>query len=117
MQATVDRGISTVVIPTEMLPSLSPANPLSFTEDGGRRLATPTTIFKCPLEFEGEKFDCGLHLEETGSLSPGSKATVPVTFLFPELIKPRLSVGSRFTLWETRTIAEGVVEQILPSTE
>jgi hypothetical protein len=30
MQVSVDGGISTVVVPTELLPSLSPANPLSF---------------------------------------------------------------------------------------
>jgi hypothetical protein len=83
------------------------------TEDGGRRMATPPNIFKCPLEFEGEKFDCGLHLEKSGPLTPGTTATVPITLLFPTLIKPRLKVGSRFTLWEMRTIAEGVVEQIV----
>ena len=83
-------------------------------EEGGRHVATSTNIYKCPLEFEGEKFDCGLHLEQIGPLLPGSKATLPITFLFPDLIKPRLHVGSKFTLWEMRTIAEGVVEQILP---
>jgi hypothetical protein len=41
-------------------------------------------------------------------------ATVPITLLFPALIKPRLKAGSLFTLWELRTIAEGVVEQVLP---
>lgn len=30
MRATVDRGISTVTVPTELLPQLSPANPLNF---------------------------------------------------------------------------------------
>jgi hypothetical protein len=83
------------------------------TEQGGRSCATPPKFFKCPLEFEGEKFDCGLHLEKTGPLAPGAKATVPITLLFPEKVKLRLKVGSRFTLWEMRTIAEGVVEQIL----
>lgn len=31
MLVTVDRGISTVVLPTELLPSLSAPNPLLFT--------------------------------------------------------------------------------------
>ncbi len=84
------------------------------TEEGGRRVATSPMLFKCPLEFKGEKFDCGLHLEKSGALAPGATATVPITLLFPTLVKPRLKVGSRFTLWEMRTIAEGVVEQILP---
>lgn len=85
------------------------------TEAGGRRGSTPATIFKCPLEFEGEKFDCGLHLKDSGPLAPGAKATVPITFLYPELIKSRLKAGSRFTLWEMRTIAEGIVDEIVPS--
>jgi len=61
----------------------------------------------------GELFDCRLLLEETGSLTPGAKATVPVIFLRPDLIKARLQVGSRFTLWKMGTIAEGVVQEIL----
>ena len=84
------------------------------TEEGGRSVPTSPKLFKCPLEFEGEKFDCGLHLEHSGPFSPGSKATVPITLLFPEFVKPRLIVGSKFTLWEMGTIAEGVVEQVLP---
>lgn len=84
------------------------------TEAGGRKGPTPPIMFGCPLEFEGEKFDCRLLLNEVGSLAPGATAKVPVAFLYPELIKPRLKVGSQFTLWELRTIAKGVVEQILP---
>jgi hypothetical protein len=84
------------------------------TNAGGRSGPTPPQIFRCPLEFEGEKFDCGLHLAETGPVAPGTTVTVPITLLFPALIKPRLEVGSQFTLWETKTIAAGVVERILP---
>jgi len=85
------------------------------TEQGGRKGSTPPVIFRCPLEFEGEKYDCALHLEKSGPLAPGMTATVPITLLFPGLIKPRLKVGSRFTLWERGTIAEGVVEQLIPN--
>lgn len=83
------------------------------TAQGGRKGPTSQPIFRCPLEFEGEKFDCGLHLEKTGPLAPGMTATVPITLLFPELVKPRLKVGSKFTLWDMRPIADGVVERIL----
>jgi hypothetical protein len=81
------------------------------TEEDGRKGPTRPDTYRCPLEFEGEKFDCGLHL--SGPVAPGETVTVPITFLFPELIKPRLKVGSRFTLWEMRTIAEGVIEEVL----
>ena len=83
------------------------------TEDGGRKGSTPPVIFRCPLEFEGEKYDCGLHLEKSGPFAPGMTATVPITFRSPASIKPRLKIGSRFTLWEGGTIAEGVVEQVI----
>lgn len=45
-------------------------------EEGGRRVPTPADLFKCPLEFEGEKFDCGLHLERSGPVKPGETDTV-----------------------------------------
>ena len=81
---------------------------------GGRNGTTATSFFGCPLEFEGEKFDCRLLLEEIGPVSPGQTVGVPIAFLYPELVKPRLSAGSRFTLWEMRTIAEGIVERVVP---
>lgn len=80
---------------------------------GGRKGPTPAGVFRCPLEFQGEKFDCGLHLQEVGPVSPGMTVTVPITLLAPDLLKPRLKEGSSFTLWETGTIAEGVVEELL----
>jgi hypothetical protein len=54
-----------------------------------------------------------LLLDEIGPLEPGAKATVPILFLRPDLIKDRLHIGSRFTLWEMGTIAEGVVKEIV----
>jgi hypothetical protein len=83
--------------------------------EGGRQQAPSDRLFRCPLEFEDEKFDCGLYFNECDPFSLGTWVMVPIEFLSPGLIKPRLAVGSRFTLWEIRTIAEGVVEQILPS--
>lgn len=82
-------------------------------DEGGRSGPTPSDIFRCPLEFSGEKFDCGLHLDKSGSISPGEEVIVPITFLVPELVKPRLLIGSKFTLWEMRTVAEGVVVEII----
>ena len=61
------------------------------------------------LGFENEYFECRLDLSEVGSIPPGRHARVPVKFLSPELIVPRLSVGSTFTLWEGKTIGRGRV--------
>ena len=82
-------------------------------EEGGRTKPLSGTVFKCPFEFQNEKFDCGLHLGGDKIIPPGAHITVPITFLFPGYVKPRLRVGSRFTLWERGTIASGIVEEIL----
>jgi hypothetical protein len=86
---------------------------LYTTAEGGRKGPTPPDKLGCPFEFQGELFDCRLLLDETGPLAPGAKATVPILFLRPDLIKDRLQIGSRFTLWEMGTIAEGVVKEIV----
>ena len=83
------------------------------TAEGGRTGPTPPDKLGCPLEFQGEFFDCRVLLDDTGPLKPGAKATVPILFLRPDLIKDRLQIGSRFTLWEMGTIAEGVVQEIV----
>jgi len=86
---------------------------LLSAEEGGRTSATPSDKLRCIFEYEGENFDCVLLLSGVGSLSPGDHAEVPVAFLFPELIKPRLQVGSEFRLRDYRTIAEGRVTRVI----
>lgn len=97
----------------ERQPDLIASVHLYPSDQGGRKGPTPPRIFRCPIEFEGEKFDCGLHLEGIGALAPGVTATVPITLLSPALIKPRLKIGSRFTLWELGEIGEGTVEKVI----
>ncbi len=82
-------------------------------KEAGRSIPTLLDTFRCPLSFEGKLFDCVIDLGKNGPLTPGEKATVPITFVRPDLIKARLKVGSRFTLWGLGTIGEGTVEQIL----
>jgi hypothetical protein len=83
------------------------------TESGGRKGPTPSNRFGCPLLFESELFDCVMFLDNIDSISPGSTVTLPIWFLSPDLIKPRLSVGSDFGLWEIGVIANGKVVEIL----
>jgi hypothetical protein len=59
-------------------------------------------------------FDCILLLQTVGPLAPGTTATVPIRFLSPDLIKPRLATGVRFKLWEIRDIADGIVDEVFP---
>jgi translation elongation factor EF-Tu-like GTPase len=81
--------------------------------EGGREGPTRSDNFGCLFEYNGENFDCRLLLDRVGPIAPGQHATVEVKFLRPELIKPRLQVGSRFSLREGKTIGEGVVESIV----
>jgi hypothetical protein len=66
-------------------------------------MPTPPNLLVVPFEYEGEKFNCGLLLEQTGPLEPGAHAVVPIEFPRPDLIVPRLQPGSRFGIWELRT--------------
>jgi hypothetical protein len=79
---------------------------------GGRSGPTPATFLGCPFGIDGEYFDCRLDFSDTGPVSPGTKARVPVTFLSPSLVIPRLRSGAAFTLWEGKTIGHGQVVEI-----
>lgn len=89
---------------------------LLTTLEGGREERTPRDFFGCVFCLDGEHNDCRLLLADTGPLEPGQKAEVPLVFTSPDLVIPRLRVGSRFTLWEGRHIADGEVLRVLSST-
>jgi hypothetical protein len=75
------------------------------TAEGGRRGPTPDRVFGCPLEYDGELFDCRLDLSEIGPVSPGQRVTVSIQFLSPQRIVPRLSAGCAISLWEMSAAA------------
>ena len=83
---------------------------LELYSEGGRREATPSNYLGCIFEYQGENFECRLLLEDVGPLVPGGHAKVPIAFLRPELVKPRLRVGHRFKLREASVIGEGTIE-------
>ena len=84
------------------------------TAEGGKKLQLTRSLFGCPLNLNGDYFDMRIDLSEVGIVSPGDTVRVPMAFLSPELILPRLRVGSEFTLWEGRTVARGRVTEISP---
>jgi hypothetical protein len=89
---------------------------LRTAEEGGRQKGEiPPVQFRCPFVFEGEMFDCRLLLDQVGTtLQPGaSYEKIPVKFLFPDLIKPRLRPGVSFKLWDGRDIADGEVTDVV----
>lgn len=83
-------------------------------DKGGRQKPIPPIRFGCPFFFEGEGFDCRLLLDQAGvSLEPGDTVEVPIKFVHPELVKPRLQSGARFTLWEAGDFADGEVLKVV----
>ena len=83
-------------------------------EEGGPSKNIPPVQFGCPLFFEGEYFDCRLLVDQLGtSIELGTLVTVPIKFLDPEFIKPRLCPGKHFKLWEMKFIGEGEVVGVI----
>lgn len=96
-----------VVVSLNMLP----------TDSGGRRGPTPAWHFNCLMTIDELNFDVRLRLENVGSISPGQKTIVPISFLNLKLAKKHCSVGKRFSLREAKVIGDGVIEEILFSDE
>jgi hypothetical protein len=81
----------------------------------GRSMPIRGDIYKCPFFYQDEAFDCCLDLAGTGPMELGQTlAKIPIAFLCPELIKPRLKAGDLFHLWEGKIIGYGLVEEVLP---
>lgn len=85
-----------------------------LTDRNGRKLPTDAHCFRTIFVIGESKHDCRLHLDEIGSIFPGdNKKRVPIKFLFPDLVIPKIAKGTKFYLWDMRNIAEGEVEEII----
>jgi hypothetical protein len=87
------------------------------TVEGGRESAvgidnSVADWYGCPLVVDGEAFDCRLLLAGR-RLELGGTYEVPVKFLNPQLVLPRLTAGTQFVLWEGKDIATGKVVRVL----
>jgi hypothetical protein len=68
----------------------------------------------CPIEYKGHKFDCKILLDENKiDFELGTCRRIPLKFLWPEGIVPRLKIGDSFLLWERGVIGQGTVTEIL----
>lgn len=82
------------------------------TEEGGRRGPIIAEYFNCPLEFEGEYFECQLILKDTSPIELGSSVKhVPIIFL-TRLLLGRITIGSQFKLWSGKDVAQGTVTEV-----
>jgi hypothetical protein len=85
------------------------------TEENGRNTAVEGTFYACPLFVDGEAFDCRLLLNGQ-RLELGEYYEIPVIFLSPELVLPKLCVGKEVVLWEGKDVATGYVINLQPTT-
>lgn len=84
------------------------------TEDGGRKGPTSPEFFPCLFVINNHNHDCRLLLDNIGSIFPGDfKINVPIKFLCPDLVIPKLKNGMKFYLRGVKIVAEGVVKEII----
>ena len=77
-------------------------------EEHGRQTAVQGDYYGYPFIVDGEAFDCRLMLSGC-RLELGKTYQVPVKFMNWQLVRPRLSEGKSFILWEGKDIAIGKV--------
>ena len=72
----------------------------------------PEHHYGCPLIVEGEAFDCRV-LVTSKTFRLGMSYELPIKFINPNLVLPRLSSGTAVKLWEGKEIASGEVVRIV----
>lgn len=80
--------------------------------EGGRTSPITREIFTCPFKLNDKLYECGILLKDIGYIYPGEIKTVPIKFISSIDIKSKLTLHSKFYLWDGRNIAEGNVEKI-----
>lgn len=98
-----------------MIPDFIANVTLFPSAEGGRKGATPTRVFGCPLSFEGRFFDCRMLLGSVGALLPGEEKEVPIKMLDFDAVRSMIKNGTRFEIWEGRVIGEGIVMSCVSS--
>lgn len=87
------------------------------TDEGGRTQPIPVRNYGCPVFFEGipelsnHGYDCRVLVPKHGAeITPGETVEqLEMIFLFPEDVFPFVRNGTRFSLWEGKTIAHGEI--------
>lgn len=83
------------------------------TDKGGKSLPITREWYGCPFGYEGKYYDCRIITKGLTPINPGdSIKSIPVVFLSPELVLPKLKENTAFTLWESGVKAEGIIVKI-----
>jgi hypothetical protein len=85
-----------------------------LTQDEGGKTKAPIPAFgyRATFEIDGECHDAGF-LAKDLVIELGNSYEIPVFFLCPSLVLPKLFEGKPFTLWEGRAVASGKVLRVL----
>jgi hypothetical protein len=84
---------------------------LFAANEGGRQSDITGQFYACPILVDDEAFDCRMYLPEEG-LKLGQTYIVPVKFLNPDLVLPKLIPGKEVGLWEGKQIGTGSVVSV-----
>jgi hypothetical protein len=86
---------------------------LKKAAEGGRQgpIVIGRVPYACALVLDGEAFDCRVLVVDR-TLQLGEAYELPVKFLNPVLVGPRLVPGKSLTLWEGKDIATGEVARV-----
>lgn len=84
---------------------------LFTTHEGGRQSDISGQVYACPILIDGEAFDCRMYLPE-GGLKLGDTYEVPVKFMNPSMVLPKLVPGKEVGIWEGKPIGIGSVVSV-----
>jgi len=74
-------------------------------------LGTGPYPYNCPVYFEGHYHDCRF-MTEHALYQLGKEYAIPIKFLCPERILPKLYVGAQIGIWEGRQVGDGEILEI-----
>lgn len=95
-----------------MLPDIIAKIGFYRTDQGGRKGPILGLHLNCVFELEDQSNDCRLLIYDGQPIKPGDTAVLPIQFLCPNLVLPKLSVGTKFFLWASGNFAQGEVLDI-----
>jgi hypothetical protein len=96
-----------------MKPGIRASVTFYSSEQGGRQSPIVRDTHNCIFTIAGQNFDCRLFCKTVIPIRPGDHVVVPIKFLCPDLVLPLLKEEARFTLRESRVLAEGIIQQVL----
>ncbi|MFC5473992.1 hypothetical protein [Paraherbaspirillum soli] len=56
--------------------------------------------YGCIVNIDDEFHDARIYISGTSSIEPGQEISLPMQFLWPDLVMPKVSIGKKFLLTE-----------------